>query len=69
MRTATLTITQTGPECARYALQDGTGREIWSNRVYDTPAGHAGARARLASWAVKHQVRVIEHTVRARVSA
>ena len=30
------------------------------NRVYDVPQGHAGARERLAAWAVRHQVRVVE---------
>ncbi len=69
MQTATLRIVHTSRECACYKLLDGTGRVIWSNRVWDTPAGHEGARKRLAAWAVKHKVKVVEHMVRAKVSA
>ncbi len=60
MQHATLTITRTSHECASYRLTDAAGRVVWSNRVYDRPEGHQGARERLAAWAVKHGNRVVE---------
>jgi hypothetical protein len=60
MQTAALTIVRTGTECAAYRLTDATGRVVWSNRVYDRPEGHKGARERLAAWAVTHGYKVVE---------
>ena len=54
MRTATLEIRITSPECASYRLLDASGRVVWSNRVYNTPAGHEGASTRMAAWTVAH---------------
>jgi hypothetical protein len=58
--TATLTVTQTSAQCVAYRLVDAQGRVIWRNRVYATPAGHQGARRRLARWAEAHGVKVVE---------
>lgn len=63
VRRAELHITVTSSSCARYTLVEA-GAVIWSNRVYDRWEGHEGARARLASWALKHRV-----TIRARQDA
>ena len=60
MKVATLTIVITSPGCASYRLLDADGRIVWSNRVYNIPEGHAGARQRLAAWALKHGFRVVE---------
>ena len=60
MRTATLEIVQTSADCIRYRLLDADGRMLWQNRVYNRPEGHAGARARMAAWAVAHGYRVVE---------
>ena len=60
MSNATLTIVHTGHACASYRLTDATGRVVWSNRVYDAPQGHQGARERLATWAVRHGYTVVE---------
>ena len=59
-RTATLAIVQTSPECVSYRLQDAAGRMVWSNRVSPVPAGHEGARKRMAAWAVANGYRVVE---------
>ena len=60
MRTATLAIVQTSDECISYRLHDESGRIVWSNRVYPRPAGHAGARKRMAEWALKHGYRMVK---------
>lgn len=57
MSTAELRIVETSIGCTRYTLVAG-GKVIWQNRVASHEAGHAGARARLASWALKHRVTV-----------
>ncbi len=49
MKPVILTIVRTGSECASYRLTDVAGRVVWSNRVYDRPEGHQGARERLAA--------------------
>lgn len=62
-RTAELHITQTSETCIRYELRAGEGtsvRCIWSNRVAPSEAGHAGARTRMAAWALAHGVEVVE---------
>lgn len=56
---ATLNITITSPGCARYRLLDSSGRMLWQNRVTNAPAGHAGARERMAAWAVQHGYKVV----------
>lgn len=48
-----LVLVTTSPTCRRYQLV-ARGRVVWQNRVAPTPAGDAGARARLATWAAKH---------------
>ncbi len=73
MRTATLEIVQTSDDCVSYRLLDGE-RIVWSNRVYPVPEGHAGARRRMAEWAVKHGYRIVkgvpmEQTVRRKQTA
>lgn len=60
-RTATLTIVATSPTCARYQLVDSAGVVLWQNRVTPCPEGHAGARSRMAIWALKHRVTVRAH--------
>ena len=60
MRTATLAIVQTSDACISYRLHDATGRIVWSNRVYPVPAGHAGARKRMATWAVANGYRIVK---------
>lgn len=59
MITAELTITATSPTCIKYELV-ADGSIIWSNRVEPSEAGHAGARGRMAAWALKHDVTVVE---------
>jgi hypothetical protein len=60
-RTAELHITVTSPTCTRYTLVDlAGGVVIWINRVVPTDAGHAGARSRMASWALRHHVIVVQ---------
>lgn len=61
MKTATLDITITSSTCVRYELV-AEGKRIWSNRVEPSEQGHAGARGRMAAWAVKHGVEVREAT-------
>ena len=58
MRTATLEIVQTSDDCVSYRLLVD-GRIVWSNPVYPVPEGHAGARRRMAAWAVANGYRVI----------
>jgi hypothetical protein len=60
LQTAELHITQTSPTCTRYTLVDQAGEVVWSNRIVPCPEGHAGARARMASWALKHKVTVLQ---------
>ena len=67
MKIAELRITQTSAECVSYRLYEtpqdsitAPARLVWSNRVYDQPAGHAGARMRARAWALKHGYRVVE---------
>lgn len=60
MKTATLAIVHTSSTCVRYQLLDAAGKRLWSNRVEPSERGHAGARARLAAWALAHGVRVVE---------
>ena len=60
MRTATLAIVQTSDACISYRLRDATGRIVWSNRVYPVPAGHEGARKRMAAWAVANGYRIVK---------
>jgi hypothetical protein len=61
MQTAYLAIVQTSPSCVAYRLLDPeTGKVIWRNRVDPSDEGHAGARDRMAAWAVAHQVEVVE---------
>ena len=64
MRTTTLEIVQTSAACIRYRLLGDAGHMLWQNRVYNRPEGHAGARARMAAWAVKHGYRIIEQQPR-----
>ncbi len=59
MKTAELQIAMTSPGCASYRLVVA-GRVVWSNRVHDCREGHAGARQRLAAWALAHGVKVVE---------
>lgn len=56
---ATLEITPTSPTCVRYRLLVD-GKRIWSNRVEPSEQGHAGARARMAAWALRHKVLIQE---------
>ena len=58
-RTATLEIVQTSQDCISYRLSVA-GRVVWSNRVYDRPEGHQGARRRLQAWAERHGYVVVE---------
>lgn len=58
--TAVLSVLQTSSTCVRYQLLDANGRRLWSNRVEPSDRGHAGARARMAAWALKHRVTVVE---------
>ena len=74
MKVARLAIVQTSDACISYRLHDATGRIVWSNRVYPVPAGHAGARKRMAEWAVQHGYRIVkgvpmEQTVRRKQTA
>jgi len=55
---ANLSIVQTSPACVRYQLLDAAGKRLWSNRVVPCPEGHAGARERMAAWALRHGVSV-----------
>ncbi len=59
MQPAELRIVATSPTCISYRLYVG-GRVVWSNRVAPIPAGHEGARARMATWALRNRVRVVE---------
>ena len=59
MCTATLKIVQTSDDCVSYRLLVD-GRIVWSNRVYPVPEGHAGARQRMAEWAVNHGYRIVK---------
>jgi hypothetical protein len=56
---ATLAVVQTAPECLSYRLLVD-GRVAWSNRVYATPEGRAGARSRLRAWAQRRGIRVVD---------
>ncbi len=60
MCTATLEIVQTSDACISYRLQDAAGRIVWSNRVSPVPAGHEGARKRMAQWAVTNGYRIVK---------
>ena len=60
MKVATLAIVQTSDACISYRLHDATGRIVWSNRVYPVPAGHEGARKRMAEWAVANGYRIVK---------
>ena len=60
MKVPTLAIVQTSDACISYRLHDATGRVVWSNRVYPVPAGHAGARQRMAAWAVANGYRIVK---------
>ncbi len=60
MKVAALAMVQTSEECISYRLHDATGRVVWSNRVYPVPAGHAGARKRMAEWAVANGYRIVK---------
>ncbi len=60
MKVATLAIVQTSDACISYRLHDASGRIVWSNRVYPVPAGHAGARRRMAAWAVANGYRIVK---------
>ena len=60
MKVATLQIIQTSDACISYRLHDANGRVVWSNRVSPVPAGHAGARKRMAEWALRNGYRVME---------
>ncbi len=57
---ATLAIIQTSDACISYRLHDAAGRIVWSNRVSPVPAGHEGARRRMAAWAVAHGYRIVK---------
>lgn len=57
--TAELYIVPTSETCVRYRLVASQG-VIWSNRVAPTDAGHAGARSRMAAWALAHKVTVVQ---------
>lgn len=59
MTRAEIRITTTSPTCVRYELI-ADGKRIWANRVEPSEAGHAGARARMAAWALKHKVLIQE---------
>jgi hypothetical protein len=56
-RRAELHVDRTSPTCIRYTLVEA-GRVIWTNRVEPSERGHAGARGRMAAWALKHGVTV-----------
>ena len=60
MRTATLIVDRSCRCCWKFRLIDGAGRVVWSNRVMPEPRGEAGARRRLAAWALAHGYRVVE---------
>ncbi len=65
-QTAELHITVTSPTCTRYTLVSA-GVVLWQNRIIPCPEGHAGARSRMAVWALTHGVTVVERqTIRAR---
>jgi hypothetical protein len=55
-RTAELVTARTSADCSSYRLYTvaegitDAPRLIWSNRVYDRPEGHAGARSRAQQW-------------------
>lgn len=55
---AVLSVIHTSSTCVRYQLLDAAGKRIWSNRVEPSDRGHAGARSRMAAWALKHSVTV-----------
>jgi hypothetical protein len=60
MRTATLHIVQTAPDCLSYRALDRTGAIVWSNRVFNCHEGDAGARRRLGAFAERFGYRIIE---------
>ena len=61
MRTATLEIDRTAPNCWTFRLRDADGRVVWLNRVYPHAEGEQGARARMAAWCERYGWRVVEH--------
>lgn len=60
MKTLTLVIIRTAPDCLSYRLVDSLGAIHWSNRVFDCPEGDAGARSRLEAFAARYGWRVVE---------
>jgi hypothetical protein len=65
-RTAELVTARTSADCISYRLYTApegitdAPRLLWSNRVYDRPEGHAGARRRAQAWARQHGYRMVE---------
>jgi hypothetical protein len=58
-RTAELHIVHTSSTCVCYQLLDAAGQRLWSNRVEPHEAGHAGARRRMAAWALAHRITIV----------
>jgi len=60
MTTAELLLVVTSPECTCYRLVVGS-EVIWRTRAFTArPESHAGARDRMAAWAILHKVTVTE---------
>ena len=64
---AELVTVATSPGCVSYRLLvrdpeslTAPPRIVWSNRVYDQPEGHAGARMRARQWALQQGFRIVE---------
>jgi hypothetical protein len=72
MKTASLVTARTSADCISYRLyaaaegSTDAPRLLWSNRVYDRPEGHAGARRRAEQWCLAHGYRLVEERRRKR---
>jgi hypothetical protein len=66
MKTAELVIARTSAQCISYRLYSVPAgiteppALLWSNRVYDRPEGHAGARRRAQQWCLAHGYQLVE---------
>jgi hypothetical protein len=64
--TVELVTARTSAHCISYRLYSvpagstDAARLLWSNRVYDRPEGHAGARSRAQAWCVAQGYRMVE---------
>jgi hypothetical protein len=61
-----LVTARTSEDCISYRLYAApegitdAPRLLWSNRVYDRPEGHAGARRRAQQWCMAQGYRLVE---------